>query len=234
MFEKAPRGIDTIVEEQVRRWTLVQQQRKAAEKAQPWPLITVSRQFGSLGAAIGKRVAELTGFSCWDQEVVHAIARQTGAPERLVALLDERARDAIDDLITATLRVVRGEEQEYTQQLARIVHTLERSGAAVIVGRGAQFILAPDRALKVRVVAPFDRRVEGYAKRQGISVAESERVTRETERDRLAYARQRFDKDVTDPVHYDLVLNTGFLSVDQAAELIVAAYRIKFGRQPVA
>jgi len=227
----SPRGIEALVDEQVRRWTLAQRERK---KEEVWPVVTVSREFGSLGAAIARRVADRMGFAFWDQEVVHEIAEQTGASEKLVSSLDEHARGILDDLIASTLYGAKGTTDEYARQLARVLHALGAHGAAVIVGRGAQYVLSSDAALRVRVVCALDKRVAGYAQREGLEPKVAEKKVREVEQDRRTFIQQRFGKDVTDPTSYDLLVNAGTLPLDGGAELIVSAYRAKFRRVPPA
>jgi hypothetical protein len=160
---------------------------------------------------MARRVAERLGFAFWDHEVVHEIAMQSGASKKLVSSLDEHARGAFDDLIASAIFGAEGTADQYARELVRVQHAIAAHGAAVIVGRGTQFVLAPDTLLRVRVVCPLDKRIAGYAQRQGIDLAEAERKVREIENDRRAFVRQRFDRDVTDPVHYDLVVNTGSL-----------------------
>jgi cytidylate kinase len=102
----------------------------------------------------------------------------------------------------------------------------------VVIGRGAQFILAKDAALRVRVVCPYEQRVAGYAEREGVNEAEAERTLERVERERQTFIQRHYDRDVGDPVHYDIVVNTESMPPDQAADVLVAAYRSKFGRLP--
>lgn len=228
MPKHSPHSIESLVEQQVKRWRLAQQEKKAAQ-ARPTPVITISREYGSQGAKIGELAAEELGFSFWDQEIVHAIAEQTGASERLVESLDEHARSALDDLLAASFVGDRSTEYAYVRELHRVVHTLQKHGAAVIIGRGAQFILEPDEALRVRVVAPLADRVTGICARARIPRAEAEVRVQEVEKERRTFIRQTYKVDVADPHHYDLMLNTAGLSVEQAAHIVAAAFRAKFG-----
>lgn len=238
MFKKSsPRDVQAIVEAQVRKWSIDDKgrarERAAASPVDPWPLITVSREFGTLGAAVGNQVAQRLGFSFWDQELVTAIAEQTGAQEALVASLDEKARGRLDDFIREAVVGVEGTVGEYVRQVARVVGTIEDHGGAVIIGRGAQFILAPGAALRVRVVCPREQRVAGFAEREGLSQKEAERIVKQVTRERQAFLQRHYNRDAGEPVHYDIVLNTGFYTVAGAATVVVAAYEAKFGRLPV-
>jgi cytidylate kinase len=212
----------------VRRWRLAQAEKKK-EEARPTPVIAISREFGAQGARIGKIAADALDFEFWDQELVHAIAERTGVSETLVETLDEHARGALDDLIAASLIGDRGTEYTYLRELHRVVHTVQKHGAAVIIGRGAQFILKPSECLRVRVIAPLTDRIAGFAEREGMTLAEADAHVKAIEKDRRTFIRQTFHADVGDPGHYDLVLNMAALTVEAAGAIVVAAYRARFG-----
>jgi len=161
------RHIESIIASQVQRWELAQRQRAAMapEVVLPTPVITVSRQYGARGAAVASALAEQLSFELWDKALVHAIAESSGVTDQLVASLDEHARGLLEEFV-ASFKV--GDEEaalDYAQSLGRVVGTLERHGAAVIVGRGAQFLVDSERALRVRIVESMDKRATGYAKR---------------------------------------------------------------------
>lgn len=233
-----PRNIDQIIEQQVQRWELEKRardehQEKKPEAAEAWPVITVSREFGSQGARVGELVAKKLGFSFWDQELVHEVSQRSGSREALVQSLDEHVKSRIDDFIAHVFRGGEGASDEYVRQIGHVVHTLERHGGAVIVGRGAQFVVDPDHALRVRFVCPREKRIAGYAQRQGADEDAAVRKVDGTERERHVFYRKYYDRDVTDPLHYDMVLNTASMSLDALADVVIAAYQKKHGRLPV-
>jgi hypothetical protein len=168
------------------------------------------------------------GFSFWDQELVHLIAQQTGAQELLVASLDERARNRIEDFICQLLIGVESSIAEYVGHVARLARTFERHGSAVIVGRGVQFILDPDFVFRVRVVCPEEIRMARIAELHSASPKEALRRVKEVERERALFIRRHFNRDIHASWQYDLVVNTGHLTVQTAAEAIVAGYKLKF------
>ena len=232
MFTPSPKTAQKLVEEQVRRWQLDSESRKGAKPPAPWPVITISREFGALGAATGRLVAEKLGFSFWDQEIVHAIVEHTGAQEALLASLDERTRNLIEDFFNENLVGAEGTAVDYVRQVARVVRTIERHGGAVIIGRGAQFILSPDTTLRVRVICPEALRVARFAERERLDKHDAERQVRRVDRERQIFHKRHYGQEVGDPHHYDLVLNTGWSTHEAAAEVVIGAYRAKFGRIP--
>ena len=230
--EPAPRDVQRLVDDQVRRWVQGEKKRTGEHAPEPWPLITVSREFGALGTATAEETAKRLGFSFWDQEIVHTIAEQTGIQEVLLASLDEQTRTRIEEFIGESVFGSETTAAKYVRQLIRVVRTLERHGGAVVVGRGVQFILGPEAALRVRVVCPYGQRIAGYAEREGLSEREAERMLVRVERERQTFIRRHYDREVGNPTHYDIMVNTEGLPPDRAADLLVAAYRSKFGRLP--
>lgn len=230
--EPAPRDVQRLVDDQVRRWVQGEKKRTGERAPEPWPLITVSREFGALGTTTGEEAAKKLGFSFWDQEIVHTIAEQTGIQEALLATLDEQTRTRIEEFIGESVFGAGTTAAKYVRQVIRVVRTLERHGGAVVIGRGVQFILAPESALRVRVVCPYGQRIAGYAEREGLSEREAERMLVRVERERQTFIRRHYDREVGNPTHYDIMVNTEGLPPDRAADVVVAAYRSKFGRLP--
>ena len=84
----------------------------------------------------------------------------------------------------------------------------------------------------MRVVCPYGQRIAGYADREGLSEREAERILVRVERERQTFIRRHYDRDVGDPIHYDIMVNTEGLTPEQAADVLLAAYGSKFGRVP--
>ncbi len=219
------RSIDALVEHQIRRWELA---RRSAVSEPPLPCVALSRPLGAGAAELGQRVAELLGFPFFNKELVEWIARRTRHCEQLVAGVDEQIRNSIDRFVTDGFVRERFTESDYLRQLVRIMAILGERGGAVILGRGAQFILRPERTLRALVVAPRPERVERLRKRQSISAAEAEEMIRKADASRREFLMYHFHREPDDPGSYDLSVNTGFLSMEDAASLVATAYRARF------
>lgn len=230
MPSHVPVSVRDLVEQRVQLW-MAEQRRRSTERHVPEPpraVITISRQAGTDGTEVARAVAEALGFQLWDQELVHRVAERTGAPEVLLRAIDERARNAIEELLAGILMGDAATEGEYLAQLMRVFHALAHHGDAVIVGRGAQFVLAPESALRVRVVAPVEFRLGKLAASRKLSDAAARSELERIDRERLHFVRNHYHRDASDPSAYDLVVNVGPMSASAAVEVIVAAYRAKF------
>lgn len=227
MTHHTPIPVEQLVERQVRRWELEKQRRPKAPRVEPPPpVITISRAFGAEGAAVARAVAERLGFGAWDHEILHAITERTGMTESLLESLDEHARSLLKDIMAS----VRGEDDAltYARQLVQVIHTLAHHGGAVIVGRGAQYVVPPARCLRVRIDAPIEHRAASYAARRGIDQAGARAEVERIDRDRRQFCLQHFGQDPEVLAQYDLVINRASFTIDAAARIIDEAFKARF------
>jgi cytidylate kinase len=191
--------------------------------------VALSRLPGAGALELGRRLADRLGYAFFDIELVDQIAREAGLRAELVRDVDEHVRSAIGRIVAEAFRHERFTESDYVRHLVHVVASLGERGAAVILGRGSPFILSPDRALRVLVVAPREARLERIAKREGLSRPDAERRLARLDAERREFNLHHFGVDADAPTLYDLCLNTAQLSFDAAADVAVAALRARFG-----
>jgi len=218
-------GIPELVERQVRFWRV---QGASSRTAPPNPCVALSRLPHSGAAEIGHALAERLGYGFFGIEIVDQIAREHGVARRLVEGLDEHVRNVIERYAVDALRGRMVTEAEYLSSLVRVIATLGERGGAVILGRGASFILPPSRALRVFLVAPREARAAQLARVRGKTEEEARRLLEAEDADRIAFLRHHFERNPDDAVFYDLSINTGSFSSAQAVELIVEALARRF------
>jgi len=159
------RSVEELADREMRRWEL---SRRSASHETPNPCIAISRYPGTGAAALGQRVAESLHYGFFGLELVDWIARRTGFSRELIAGVDERIRNTIDRSVADTFRRERFTESDYLHQVVSTITTLGERGGAVILGRGAAFILPPELALRVCVRAPREQRMERLAKQKAL------------------------------------------------------------------
>ena len=104
-----------------------------------------------------------------------------------------------------------------------VIGTIGKHGRAIIVGRGANFILPPEQRFRVRITAPQKFRIQNVARDFNLSAEEAKRRIIKTESNRKAFIRKYFNADIADPNNYDIVINTSTLSIDSVTDMIAAA-----------
>jgi cytidylate kinase len=201
------------------------------------PLITVTRQYGSGGSDIARLVAKTLGWTLIDNEFVEQVARLAGLPAEEVAQREERAPGLLER-IARTLAVaspemfmttagtalpVDADEATIVKMTERVIGEAAAHGRAVLVGRGAQAMLATrENALHVYVVASKPWRRKLAVERLGVDPANVDKVVDETDKQRDHYVKTHYGRDRHDITNYDMVVNAETLGFDGAAALMVA------------
>lgn len=203
------------------------------------PVITISRQYAAGGSEIARLAARALGWTVIDNEFVDEVARRAGLSAAEVAQREERAPGLLErlartlavaspEMFMATASAPRVEEDEATivKMTERVIAEAAAHGRVVLVGRGAQALLAqrPD-ALHAYVVASKPWRMKLAVERLGVDPANADTVVDETDHQRDRYVKTYYGRARQDPVHYDMVLNAERLGFDGAAALIVAEAR---------
>ena len=222
---RVPRGLDELVARQIRRW---ESERDAQTPCPAPPCIALSRLPHSGGAAVGQQVADKLDYGFFGIEIVERIARERGIQQDLVKGLDERVRSVIDRYVIDSFRSRRLTESEYLRHLVTTLATLGEQGRAVILGRGAPFILSPDRTLRVLVVADTELRLERAMRETGLERDAALELLRNEDTERRHFLGHHFGVTPDDPTLYDLVVNTGTLGIDGAAKAIVDCVSLRF------
>jgi len=203
-------------------------------------VVTITRQYGAGGSRVAQLVAQSLGWTVIDNEFVEAIASRAGLPVETVAAREERAPSLMERLVS-TLATASPEmfvpagstdeaptEEQIVKVTARIIAEAAQHGRVVLVGRGAQAVLAssgPDKAVHVLVVAPREARLATLIGRLGLDEKAAATDLDDTEANRDRYVHKWHGRRRQDPANYHIVVNTGFLGYEAAADLVVAAAR---------
>ncbi|MCC6642460.1 MAG: cytidylate kinase-like family protein [Deltaproteobacteria bacterium] len=203
--------------------------RRAEGRPAPKPCIALSRFPGSNAGTLGHDVAAALGFGFYGIEIVDRMAREVGLPREIAEAYDEHVRNTIDRYVLDAFREGTFLESDYLRALVHTVRSIGEAGSAVLLGRGAPYILRPERTLSVLVVAPREVRVQRVAKERSVDLAEAERQVVREDDERRQFLMHHFRVDPDDPTRYDLAVNTGSLSREAACEVVRAAYAARFG-----
>ena len=104
-----------------------------------------------------------------------------------------------------------------------MVSVIGQHGRAVIVGRGANFILPIKERYSIRVVAALDVRIQNIASEYGVSLNDAKKRILKRESRREAFVKHSFDAKLGDPHNYDLIINTEKLSIKSAVNAVIGA-----------
>ncbi len=211
-------------------------------------VITFSRQIASWGDEIAARACELLDYRYFDKQLMMETAAEVGLCEPEVVDFSED-RYEVQDFISKLFRsgprtvkhvIVREETHGLIDPLsARVLSEVQcvslvrytvlmayETGNIVIVGRGGQAILKDKPgALHVRVVAPLEVRIQRLRDQGMIGIADIKAKISQQDRATAEYLDRFFGVKCDDPAHYHLLINTGLMGVEEAAQVIVAAVK---------
>ena len=192
------------------------------------PFITISREPGSGGDPIAKKLSELTSFDYYNDKLVEKVARSTHLRARILKTIDEKSRTGIQDFVHSLFNPDYVSDVKFVRQLANVILSLSEKGNVIIVGHAGNFVTSPERGLHVRVCAPYPIRVERAIKFEKISAKKAKDVIKKVDLDRKSFVSQYFSKDVSNANYYDLVINSSYMAIDDAANLVAKAFEHKF------
>jgi cytidylate kinase len=206
------------------------------------PIVTVSRQFGSGGSEVAARVAERLGWRLLDNAIVDAIAQQTGVDSETVRALDESqppliarladtlALDASEVLSPAAGAAAVPPDQLIIESTRRVMESAVALGPVVVVGRGAQVVLGDHTdAVHAFCYAPRDALARRVAGREGLSLADAAHRVDQINRQRALTVKRQYGREWGVPENYHLCLNTDWLGIEGAADVIVRAAENRLG-----
>jgi cytidylate kinase len=205
--------IDDFIKEQVARW---RQQTKGEI-----PVITISAEPGSGGHVVAKALAARLELDLFDRDMIKKIAQSSRISDTVVETMEKERLSGIEDFIASLVDDRYLHPDVYLEHLMKVVSVIGKHGRAIIVGRGANFILPVKDRLALRVVAPLEKRIENITTTYGVTSHEAKGRAMSREAKRSAFIRKAFHADVADPVNYDLVINTQHLSVEAAVGAVI-------------
>ncbi len=171
------------------------------------PVITISRDLGSGGDEIARRLADRLGLELFDEKVLTEVAARLEDDPAIVRMIDEGFGRAKDMWL---YRLFSGNDigpDTYRDTLIKVVMSLGRLGG-VIVGRGAHVILAESCALRLRIAGSEAVCAHRVMAEKGIGEAEAKTRVHDTNHRRGKFVWDVFHSRLSDASQFDMTLNS--------------------------
>ncbi len=183
-------------------------------------IITISREFGSGGREIGKRLAEELKVNYYDSEIITEIARKTGLSEEYVANSSEKGIISYSYKFARTFSNYSNLQSNQTEILvatSKVLKEIAKKGNAVIIGRGANAILEEYAPMNIFVYADMESKI----KRCHEKSSEDEKLTDKEIRNKINQidkGRKNYHKIISnlewgDKENYNLCINTSGIDI---------------------
>ncbi len=219
----AERLIEAIIATEVMKMQqrAAEEKQKLRQKTEVY-VVTVSRGFGSLGKKVAQLLADTLEVRCCDRFILQEVAHQAHVDEALVKALDEHVSKIDGHWWQHLLHKDTFSYEDYYHYLVKTVLSISRTGG-VIIGRGANQILGPQKAFHVRITGSIDKCAERVASRDHIDTKDSIDLVRKVNKERADYIKMLYQADINDDSQYDLILNSDRYDLVQMVELILDA-----------
>lgn len=193
------------------------------------PNITISRDPGSGGGTIAKMITRKFDWKIVDKSIMSELAKDFNIPAHEFTQINQYDHNLLADTFQSLINPNYVSDIKYVNHLKRILIKSAKDGGVVIIGRGANLILPPDKTLRVRIIGTFKNRVDNARKYQGGKTKEEATSwVRNMQYRRSRFIRQYFHINPHNPWHYDVIVNTDNFTLKQACNIIINAYLVKF------
>ena len=198
-------------------------------------VISISREFGSGGRMIGKKLAARLGIPCYDRTLIQKTAEKSGLSPEFIARAEERARSRLHlplssmgpGVSTYTQQGVPVSLQAFFAQ-SEVIRELADEGPCVIVGRCSDYVLGErPEYLKVFIHGDLPDRVTRCAEEYHISAPNMTDRVKEIDRGRANYYNYYTGFNWGEMRRYDLTINSSVTGIEGAVELIAALVRLR-------
>lgn len=193
-------------------------------------IITIGRQFGSMGSEIGAKLSELTGIPCYDREALALISQKHGIPPETFEKADEQATSSF--LYSLAMSSYSGSiahfgmndhiltDKVFNIQSAEIKKIAE-NGDCIIIGRCADDVLNEfEGLLKIFIHAPVDARVKTLVEVYDFEEQAARKKISKVDKKRASYYNFYTGKGWGDPKNYHMNIDSSLLGVEGTAKMI--------------
>lgn len=203
-------------------------------------VITIARGFGSGGKEIGSKLAARLGIPCYESQILKMASDESGLNEALFSQVDEKLN--VEGRVRSYLRRVPFEKvaapsmKEFTSDInlfniqSQIIRHLANSESCIIIGKCADYVLRKyPNVLSVYIEAPRSACVNSIMNKMGVTEAEAHKLIEKTDKYRADYYKYYTHGGYwTNPVNYDLTLNSDRVGRDKCVDVLEQFLKIKF------
>ncbi|MCR5293912.1 MAG: cytidylate kinase-like family protein [Lachnospiraceae bacterium] len=201
-------------------------------------VITISREYGSGGRAVGERLAKELGIEYYDKDIIKMAAEESGINEGLFNMTEEKVKAKAMSRLTRNIytgELISPDKRDFTSPenlfsyQAKIIKQLADRESCIVVGRCADFILeGRDNVVRVFIHAPKSYRLSQAEKRMSLSPKELDRYVDKVNHEREVYYEHFTGRKWSDAHHFDLCLDVSRLGVEKCVEIIKGYMKVRF------
>lgn len=183
-------------------------------------VVTISRQFGSLGRPIAKRLSELLQVEYYDRDIVEEAARKLKMPLSVISDKEESANTFFRMKYPLGMGTSLFQDQIFQAQ-KNIVTNIADTGSCIIVGRCGDFVLKDlPNSFHVYIYASFEAKLHNCTDELKMDEKSARHMMVEVDAARNAYHKTYAGTRIDQVDNYNLMLDSGRFGVEGAAQIL--------------
>ena len=178
-------------------------------------VITISREYGSGGRYIGRMLADKLGIKFYDKDLVKLVAAEAGLSEEFIEENDQKRKWG------SSLNSTFNTDDKIFEAETKVIQEIAKKESCVIIGRCADYILQDmENVVKVFVYSDMEDKVNRVVKYYDVKEKDALNEIKKENKAREKHYKYYTNNDWKNFENYDIVLNSGYLGVDKAAQLL--------------
>lgn len=196
-------------------------------------VVTITRQFGSLGRPVAKRMSEILGIEYYDRDIVDQAAKKLKLPVSVINQEEEKAaKPEISPFSRMMFPLGKGTsstQDSIFEAQKNIIEFLAEKHSCIIVGRCSDFILGDEKnSMHIYIYASYEARLKHCTEDLGMEEAEARRMIKSVDEARNSYHMQYAGYLPDDKRFKDILIDSSLFGVEGTAEFLAEAVRKKF------
>lgn len=193
-------------------------------------VVTITRQFGSLGRPIAQKMSEILEIKYFDRDIVEATAKQTGLAVSTISDQEENAKTPFFRMKFPLGNDAVDIQNKIFNVQKTLIWEIADKQSCIIVGRCSDYILRNFKNhISVYIYAPFEERLDNCIHTLGIPKEKAISMIHEVDKSRRAY-HKKYTKYYPEDIQYkDIMINSSLLGVDGTAEMLSDVIQKRFG-----
>lgn len=191
-------------------------------------IITISREFASMGRTIASIMAEKLKIEYYDRDIVEKVSREMGVPIPQISEEEEKANSYFLRRFPLGNATSDLQDQIFAMQ-QKVITRLAEQESCIIVGRCADYTLAGhENLLNIHIYTSDENKYRNCMNYLHLDPKDAKKLIKSVDRAREAYHMRYAGYFPDDPAHNDLLIDSSVLGVERTATLLVEMVKLKF------
>lgn len=191
-------------------------------------VVTIGRQFGSMGRPIAKKVAETLGIGYYDRDIVEEVSKRMHLPINVISNEEEEAGRFGKMIFPLGRGTTELQDHIFAVQEC-VLHDFADKEPCILVGRCADYVMRGRKnLLRIYICAPFEDRIKNCINYFHMSEKEAEKMCKEVDKARIAYHKRYAGYSPLNTEAVDLMINSATYGIDETAQILVDLIKKRF------